>query len=140
MRYSINQPDWKRFFIAIILIFTCTYAGAAELDGQTFIGPAGLQGSEPDEEDEVSFNNGELFSSTCAVWGFEGGSYTTEKSSDGLKFKATTLSPDNGKIVWEGVIRGNEIEATYIWTKERWWWFDARQEKWFKGKLKNNTR
>jgi len=137
MRYLINKRNWSRFFLAVILLFSYTYVEAAELDGKIFVGPTGLQSSGPDEEqEEVSFNNGELYSVTCAAWGFEAGAYSTEKSSDGLRFSATTMSPDDGKIVWEGVVRGDEIEATYTWTKERWWWSDARQVKWFKGKLK----
>jgi len=136
VRNSVNHLDWFCFFFAVFLSFSYNYAGAGELDGNVYVGPTGMQGSEPEEDDEVSFNNGELYSSGCAAWGFKAGAYTTEKSSDGLKFTATTLSPDDGKIVWEGIVRGNEIEATYTWTKERWWWADAKQIKWFKGKLK----
>jgi len=134
MRYSITKLHWCRYLFAITLFVS--YCHANELDGQTFVGPTGLQGHEPEGDDEVSFNNGELFSSGCAAWGFKAGSYTTIKTSDGLIFKATTLSPSDGQIVWEGVVRDNEIEAIYTWTKERWWWSDARQVKWFKGTLK----
>ncbi|NYZ69684.1 hypothetical protein H0A36_27085 [Endozoicomonas sp. SM1973] len=76
---------------------------------------------------------------TTIEYGFRKGIYTTEKSGDAIKFKATVRSPGNGQIAWEGVVRGNAIEATYIWTKKRWWWKDAREVKWFKGKLKSNN-
>jgi hypothetical protein len=33
-------------------------------------------------------------------------------------------------------VSGDAINATYLWTKERWYWFDAREERWFKGKLR----
>lgn len=125
-----------RYLFAFILLVSYYPVNAGALDGMVFVGPTGLQGHKVEEYDEVHFNNGELFSSGCAIWGFKSGSYTTETTADGLTFTATTLSPGNGKIVWEGVIQGDEINATYVWTKERWWWRDARQVKWFKGKLK----
>ena len=41
------------------------------------------------------------------------GSYTTENTSGGFKFSASTVSEDDGQIVWEGVVRGGKIEAIY---------------------------
>jgi hypothetical protein len=32
-------------------------------------------------------------------------------------------------------MKGDSMEATFIWTKERWYW-DVRREYWFKGDLK----
>ena len=34
-------------------------------------------------------------------------------------------------------LEGDALEATYVWTKERWYWKDAHEEKWFKGSLKD---
>jgi hypothetical protein len=45
------------------------------------------------------------------------------------------LSPKHGKIVWNGTVKGDKVDATYVWTKERWYWKDAYQEKWLKGTL-----
>lgn len=136
MPYPIAKPNRCCYLFVLILFVSYYPANAGELDGMVFVGPTGLQGHEVEEYDEVRFNNGELFSSGCTIWGFKASAYTTEDTVDGLTFTATTLSPGNGKIVWEGVIQGDKIYATYIWTKERWWWRDARQVKWFKGKLK----
>ncbi|NYZ69712.1 hypothetical protein H0A36_27230 [Endozoicomonas sp. SM1973] len=42
------------------------YAGQGILDGKTFIGPTGMQGSsEVEEQDEVQFNNGDFLSVGC---------------------------------------------------------------------------
>lgn len=97
-----------------------------------------MQGSEADQDggDELSFTNGKLSSSGCIEWGFSPSVYTSEETGDGIKFKSTLVSEDHGKIVWEGTVRGKNIEAIYTWTKERWWWSDAHQVKWFKGTLK----
>jgi hypothetical protein len=55
---------------------------------------------------------------------------------DGIHFKSLAKSPKHGQILWQGIVSGGTITATYLWTKERWYWFDAREERWFRGKLK----
>lgn len=128
----------------LVLIFVVTFsafslgATAQLLDGKTFTGPTGIVGESAEEQEVLTFNHGELYSESCAPWGFKSGAYTLEQQGETLYFTATTLSPDNGKIVWHGKVKGDAIEASYIWTKERWWWKDARQEKWFKGTLKTD--
>ena len=50
----------------------------------------------------------------------------------------TYLGRGASERVVNGLIRRNEgdkIDATYVWTKERWYWKDAHQEKWLKGTL-----
>ena len=131
------RGQWSTYLLAAILCLNHGWVSAGELDGKVFVGPIGVEGSTVEEEiDEVTFNNGELYSASCAPWGFKAGSYTTISTSEGLAFKATAMSPNDGKIVWEGVVKGDDIEAVFTWTKERWWWSDARQVKWYKGKLK----
>jgi len=44
-------------------------------------------------------------------------------------------SPTHGKMVWDGIVKDNAIEATSIWTRERWYW-KIKKEYWFRGQMK----
>jgi len=105
------------------------------LDGKVFAGPTGKIGKDATETDELKFENGKLYSVGCAEWGFEWGDYSTKVEGNDISFEAVTTSPKNGKIVWSGTVKGDTMDATYIWTKKSWYG-ERKQEKWFKGKAK----
>jgi hypothetical protein len=109
--------------------------GKGMLDNKVFVGPTGKKGEDAGEQDEIRFEDGRFRSVDCEQWGFEEAPYTTEAEGDAIRFHAVALSPKHGKIEWDGVVQGDTVEATYVWTKERWYWKDAHQEKWFKGTL-----
>lgn len=110
---------------------------AAALEGKAFVGHTGPLGSTAiDGEDEIIFKNGRFQSTACTNWGFDSPPYRATVKPDGIHFDALTRSPRHGQIQWRGVLSGNTLEATYLWTKQRWYWFDAREERRFKGKLK----
>ena len=106
------------------------------VDGMVFIGHIGPKDGEANGEDEVVFQNGQFLSTSCTKYGFRSAPYIASHDGDRIVFKAVTHSPKHGTINWEGQIVGNRLEATYLWTKERWYWFDANEENWFKGHLK----
>jgi len=110
--------------------------GTSVLDGKTFIGPTGEKGKEAEGEDELRFENGMLVSVGCADWGFGASSYQTKIEGDTINFTSEMTSAKHGKIVWNGTVKGDKIDATYVWTKKRWYWKDAHQEKWLKGTVK----
>jgi len=105
------------------------------LDGKTFIGPTGEKGKKVHHEDVLRFGDGKFTSSECFQYGFKGGPYTTTIKGDTIYFQAETISPTHGKMVWQGTLKGDTLEVTYTWTKERWFWTTFR-EYWFKGTLK----
>ncbi len=107
------------------------------LDGRIFVGSIGDKGKEASDEDEIRFTNRRFYSVGCEEWGFGDASYTARTDGDLIGFSAVTVSPKHGKIEWNGTAKGDTLEATYVWTKERWYWKDAHEEKWFKGRLKN---
>jgi hypothetical protein len=111
-------------------------AGTTVLDGKTFLGQTGKNAKKASGEDELRFQDGKLYSVGCAEWGFMAGAYTIRGEGDNIYFEAETSSPKHGKIVWKGTVQGDKINATYVWTKKRWYWKDAHQEKWFEGSLK----
>jgi len=136
-------------FIAVIGLITMALSGetargsspgsgAGILDGMVFVGHVGPKGRDADGEDEVVFQNGQLLSTSCSAYGFESAPYTASRSGDSIIFSAVTHSPKHGQIKWQGTVVGNEIEASYRWTKERWYWFDANEEHWLRARLKQD--
>lgn len=113
-------------------------SAAGILDGMVFIGHVGPKGEDANGEDEVVFQNGQFLSTSCTKYGFETAPYTATRDGNDIAFTATTSSSRHGQIEWKGKISGEEIEASYIWTKERWYWFDAYEENWLKARLKKD--
>ena len=105
------------------------------LDGKKFIGPTGEKGKKVHHEDVLTFRDGKFTSSECFQYGFEGGPYTTTVEGDTIHFQAETISPTHGKMVWQGTLKGDSLDVTYNWTKERWLW-TTYKEYWFRGTLK----
>ena len=143
----MNTIDVKRLLVIWILllevILTQTNAMGDDasdamgmLEGKVFVGHTGPQAGLVNGEDEVVFRNSRFLSTACNKWGFDSAVYTATVQPDGIHFTSVTNSPKHGHIFWKGVVSGDAINATYLWTKERWYWFDAREERWFKGKLR----
>ena len=38
-------------------------------------------------------------------------------------------------LTLNGTVKGDTLEATYIWSKKGWYWKDVPVKKWFKGSL-----
>ncbi|MFT5731265.1 MAG: hypothetical protein ACI8PB_005462 [Desulforhopalus sp.] len=134
-------------FLIIITVFwgleiSCrpAYAGSPNvekgvLDGMVFVGHVGPKGGDANGEDEVVFQDGQFLSTSCSKYGFGSAPYTVSRKGNGIIFTAVTLSPKNGQIYWKGKVVGEKVVATYIWKKERWYWFDANEESWLKAQL-----
>ena len=107
------------------------------LDGKMFTGFNGEKGQEldPNEAEEIVFDNGRFVSTTCNKYNFSDVAYSASKIGDSIHFQAVTLSPTHGKITWQGVVHGDQADVTFVWTKERWYW-NTHREYWFKGFLK----
>jgi hypothetical protein len=126
-------------FLCSILFINLVLAQDAYnlLDGKTFSGFNGEKGKDldPDEDEEFVFENGRFISTTCNKYNFADSAYSAVEVGDSVHFEAVTVSPTHGQIAWKGVVHGDLIEATFAWTKERWYW-DTHREYWFKGSLK----
>ena len=109
-------------------------AAANILDGKSFKGQTGEKGKAMHHEDILVFDGGRFTSTECFQFGFKSGPYTADVQSDSIRFKAVTRSPDNGRMEWQGTLKGDTLDVTYSWTKERWLWTTHR-EYWFKGTL-----
>ena len=137
-RYTTLKVTLVSIVAAMVALWAIgqVQASTSLLDGKTFVGPTGEKGKEAEAEDELRFENGMLVSVGCADWGFGASSYQTKVAGDTINFSSEMTSAKHGKIVWNGTVKGDTINATYVWTKKRWYWKDAHQEKWLKGTVK----
>ena len=94
-------------------------AGSGVLDGKKFVGLTGEKGKKVHHEDVLSFNDGKFTSSSCFKYGFQSGLYTATIEGDSIHFQAETISPTHGKLLWQGTLKGDTLDVTYTWTKER---------------------
>lgn len=109
-------------------------AAADILNGKKFIGSTGEKGKKSHHEDTLSFSDGMFTSSAGLQYGFNSGPYTATVDDHGIKFRAETISRADGKMEWQGTLKGEILDVTYTWTKKRWLWTTFRQY-WFKGRL-----
>lgn len=102
------------------------------LDGKTFVTQSGEKGKQASKKDTFVFRDGRFLSETCTPYGFGDAPYQVTVDGATIRFHAETHSPTHGKMVWDGVVKDNVIEATSIWTRERWYW-KIKKEYWFRG-------
>ncbi|HSL91242.1 MAG TPA: hypothetical protein VK863_01215 [Candidatus Limnocylindrales bacterium] len=105
------------------------------LDGKTFVAQSGEKGKKASNQDTIVFRDGRFLSEGCLPWNFRDAAYNAKIEGDGIRFQAQTVSPTHGTMDWDGIVRGDAIEATSLWTRERWYW-KIKREYWYKGQLK----
>ena len=104
------------------------------LDGKTFLVRTGAQGKPEEHADYLVFWDGKYVSSDCFPYGFGIAAYSTSFEGDGIRFHAETRSATQGRLIYDGIVRGDSIEVTSRWLHERWFWKIDR-EYWYKGSL-----
>jgi hypothetical protein len=83
-----------------------------QLDGRTFAGVVLERGKTSGDPDTLTFRNGRFRSSACDQYGYGDGPYRATSSTDGVAFEAETQSPQYGKLLWRGVVRGARLDGT----------------------------
>ena len=89
-----------------------------KLDGRTFEGVVLECGKRAGDEETISFRNGRFHSSACQAYGYGDGPYKAAAAPDGLAFEAETESPQYGKLVWRGVVRGQRLDGTLTMVRD----------------------
>ncbi len=108
-------------------------APAGRLDGRNFSVATGPAGRRSADKDVLIFKDGSFRSTAGDPYGFEAATYSTLARPDGsLGFAATTVSPKEGTIRWQGTVRGDAVSGSYVWTKAgrpaaSYWFRGARQ-------------
>jgi len=114
------------------------------LDGKTFVAQSGVaqsgeKGKQASNKDTIVFRDGRFLSEGCSPFGFKDAPYQATVDGDAIRFHTETHSPTHGTMVWDGTVKDNTIEATSVWTRERWYW-KINKEYWYRGQLKNENR
>ena len=106
------------------------------LEGKAFEGELGLLGEPARSTDVAIFNDGMFVSKKYQeLCGYTSGEYWLRKQGDQIQVKAMTpCLISDATILWQGVVSGDQIEGSFIWTNRRWYW-TFEKEFWFKGKL-----
>jgi len=101
------------------------------LDGKTFAAQSGEEGKAADSKDALVFRDGKMRSTACDAYGFGDGAYTAIERKGSTGFHARTESAKEGVIIWNGVVSGDALEGTFVWTKPG----QKEIRYWVKGKL-----
>ena len=138
----------KIFTIAsLITLITCfalpatpVLAQAAPLDGRVFVADAGEKGKAADEKgDIITFKDGKFHSSFCDQYGYGKGDYKATAQGESMAFEVETVSEKDGRLVWKGAVRGDQIEGVFTHYRKGGFFNSnpAPVEHWFKGKVKS---
>jgi hypothetical protein len=98
----------------------------AALDGRNFAGIVLKCGETSGDADTLSFKAGRFRSSACDPYGYGDGAYTATRSGETIAFEAETESPQYGKLLWKGVVRGQRLDGTMTMVRDG----QATGEKW----------
>ena len=124
---------------AALLAMPPAQAQTATLDGKAFVADAGEKGKPADEKNDViTFAGGKFHSAACDQYGYTAGEYKYSAAGNAIAFEAQTQSEKDGRLVWKGTVRGDEIEGTFVHYRKGWLLNPnpAPLEHWFKGKVK----
>lgn len=112
---------------------------AGVLDGTTFVADAGPKGKPADESNDlITFRDGLFHSSNCEQYGYTSAPYSARGEPGAIAFEAETKSDKDGRLVWRGTVRGQDIEGTMLHYKKGFFGTsDKPNEMWFKGKVKS---
>ncbi|MBI4423885.1 MAG: hypothetical protein HY554_09165 [Elusimicrobia bacterium] len=67
--------------------------------------------------DELSFQEGAVASAQARREGFGPAPFTASRPGESSAWTATMLSPEHGKLVWEGRKDGSRMEGTRTWMR-----------------------
>jgi hypothetical protein len=124
---------------AVLSVMPVALAQTASLDGKAFVADAGEKGKAADEKgDVITFAGGKFHSSACDQYGYGKGDYKATAAGDAIQFEAVTMSEKDGRLVWKGTVRGDQIEGTFIHHRKGGIFNKNPEpvEHWFKGKVK----
>ena len=123
---------WVGLLAASLLVGVSPLRAGEVLDGRTFVVETAEKGKPKSETDELSFAAGRFRSKACDPYGFATAPYRAVTKDGATSFEAETASAKEGRIRWQGTVKGELAEGTYVWSKSG----QADIAYWFKGKLR----
>jgi len=67
--------------------------------------------------DHLSFRDGEFESRDWKAKGFAAAPYVSSKPGEAVTWTASLVSPEKGKLVWEGRREGTRMDGTWTWRR-----------------------
>lgn len=135
MKASLKYATFAMLAVAAISLLAVAASGL--LDGKTFEGECFEKGkvAGTGTRDVLIFKGGKFRSTACEKHGCSEANYTTKTAGDAVTWESTLVSVEasEGKIAWKGTVKGDVVEATFVWTKP-----GQQPSEWtFKGKLRS---
>jgi len=103
--------------LGVIGLLIALPALASPLEGKTFIGEIAKKGDAKADPDTFAFREGKFHATGCDPYGFKPAPYKVEKSGDDWTFASECKSPKEGSMSWKGIVKGDAISGTVVWTK-----------------------
>lgn len=91
---------------------------ANNLDGRSFQGVFLERGKTSGDADTLIFKDGRFRSTACDRYGYSDAVYKATAAGETLRFEAETHSPKYGKLLWNGTVRGNKLDATVMMVRD----------------------
>jgi hypothetical protein len=88
------------------------------LDGRKFVGVVLECGKTAGDADTVIFKDGRFRSTACDQYDYGDGAYTVATVDGAVSFAVQTESPKYGKLVWQGVVRGKRLDASFTMVRD----------------------
>ena len=104
--------------LAAAALLSPAMAYSNSLDGRTFQGVFLERGKTSGDADTLIFKDGRFRSTACDRYGYSDAPYKTAGSGDNMTFEAETQSAKYGKLLWNGVIRGDKLDATVMMMRD----------------------
>jgi len=93
------------------------------IDGKSFNGEMlSAEGKVLTNKEKLVFQDGQFASEACRKFGFGEGPYWLRIEDGKIQFIAETVSSTNGTMHWKGTISEGRVDASFVWTKKRWYW------------------
>lgn len=103
---------------AALINFCCSQSAERSLDGKSFqLSVWDVNQPDQKQPDVITFQKGNMDPEGCHQYGFTAAPYTLRSQEKQLSFVSTCSSPTDGTIVFEGVVTGQNITGTMVWTK-----------------------
>ena len=105
-------------FAFSVAVVPAAPAIAQGLDGRTFEGVFLARGKTSGDADTLTFKDGRFRSSACDKYGYSDAPYKATTVGDTMRFETETQSARYGKLVWNGTIRGDKLDATVMMVQD----------------------
>ena len=122
------------FSLQFLFGIACVFAQEDLLDDRAYVGQFSENHIDGVKKDKLVFMGGRFQSNHYAKKGFGDGAYTARIEMDKIYFKAETDNSKNGRILWQGFARGDNIVVTFR-SHKKGWLSDTVKNYSFHGKL-----